>query len=378
MVESLAADHNLRIDRPGFEAERGRHADISRGTTEAADVFATGPLDTLKQRIPSRQRVRRLLDNRGRRAGHRHPRAEPAGRVGRGQRRNARWCSSSIERRSTASPAARSATPASIRGDRFPFQVVDTKKENDFILHVGHVAEGDSDGQRAGAAPRSTPTAARRSAAPTRRRTSCTTPCRRILGKHAQQAGSKVEPDRLRFDFANPEAVGRDRLRAIEEAVNLQRPRGRAGELVAHADRRRPGARRDGPLRREVSRHRPRGPDGRFLARALRRHASRQRGAGRAVQDHRRGVGRRRHAADHGAGRQGRARLRAPGRRDPGRAGRLAPRPAGQVGRASERPARGDQDAQETGQPAAAGSRLASHRRRLAGRRARRSPARPS
>ena len=40
------------------------------------------------------------------------------------------------------------------------------------------------------------------------------------LGKHAQQAGSKVEPDRLRFDFANPEAVGRDRLRAIEETVN--------------------------------------------------------------------------------------------------------------------------------------------------------------
>ena len=40
------------------------------------------------------------------------------------------------------------------------------------------------------------------------------------LGKHAQQAGSKVEPDRLRFDFANPEAVGRERLRAIEETVN--------------------------------------------------------------------------------------------------------------------------------------------------------------
>jgi alanyl-tRNA synthetase len=40
------------------------------------------------------------------------------------------------------------------------------------------------------------------------------------LGKHAQQAGSKVEPDRLRFDFSNPEAVGRDRLKKIEETVN--------------------------------------------------------------------------------------------------------------------------------------------------------------
>jgi alanyl-tRNA synthetase len=45
---------------------------------------------------------------------------------------------------------------------------------------------------------------------------------RNILGKHAQQAGSKVEPDRLRFDFANPEAVGRERSRAIEDAVNAK------------------------------------------------------------------------------------------------------------------------------------------------------------
>jgi alanyl-tRNA synthetase len=42
----------------------------------------------------------------------------------------------------------------------------------------------------------------------------------RHLGKHAQQAGSKVEPDRLRFDFANPEAVGKERLEAIENTVN--------------------------------------------------------------------------------------------------------------------------------------------------------------
>ena len=42
----------------------------------------------------------------------------------------------------------------------------------------------------------------------------------RHLGKHAQQAGQKVEPDRLRFDFANPEAVGKERLEQIEKTVN--------------------------------------------------------------------------------------------------------------------------------------------------------------
>ena len=49
VVESLATDHNLRIDVAGFELERGQHSAISRGTAEAADVFATGPLDALKK-----------------------------------------------------------------------------------------------------------------------------------------------------------------------------------------------------------------------------------------------------------------------------------------------------------------------------------------
>ena len=49
VVESLAADHNLRIDRPAFEAQQKEHSIVSRGTTEAAAVFSTGPLDALKQ-----------------------------------------------------------------------------------------------------------------------------------------------------------------------------------------------------------------------------------------------------------------------------------------------------------------------------------------
>src|SRR5262249_13392893 len=49
VVESLAADHNLRIDRPAFEAQQKDHSMVSRGTSEAAAVFSTGPLDVLKQ-----------------------------------------------------------------------------------------------------------------------------------------------------------------------------------------------------------------------------------------------------------------------------------------------------------------------------------------
>ncbi len=42
----------------------------------------------------------------------------------------------------------------------------------------------------------------------------------KFLGKHAQQQGSKVDDDWLRFDFANPSAVDRTTLVKIEEEVN--------------------------------------------------------------------------------------------------------------------------------------------------------------
>ncbi len=40
------------------------------------------------------------------------------------------------------------------------------------------------------------------------------------LGKHAQQQGSKVDDDWLRFDFANPGSVDRETLAKIEDDVN--------------------------------------------------------------------------------------------------------------------------------------------------------------
>jgi alanyl-tRNA synthetase len=43
---------------------------------------------------------------------------------------------------------------------------------------------------------------------------------RKVLGAHVQQKGSLVDNQRLRFDFAQPEPVGADRLREIEMLVN--------------------------------------------------------------------------------------------------------------------------------------------------------------
>jgi alanyl-tRNA synthetase len=45
---------------------------------------------------------------------------------------------------------------------------------------------------------------------------------RETLGEHAQQAGSLVAPDRLRFDFTNLEPVGAERIREIQAKVAHQ------------------------------------------------------------------------------------------------------------------------------------------------------------
>jgi alanyl-tRNA synthetase len=218
VTESLAVDHNLRVDMAEFKKAQEEFAVISRGTTEAAAVFATGPLDTLKK---SYHHGTEFLG---------YTTTEADGQVIGILEQNRLAESASAEggppvvlilNRSPfyGESGGQVGDTGEIRGERFTFKVSDTKKENDFTLHIGKVTEGTV---ALNTGVRATVDAPRREAI--RRAHSATHVLHHALhthlGKHAQQAGSKVEPDRLRFDFANPEAVGRDRLRAIEETVN--------------------------------------------------------------------------------------------------------------------------------------------------------------
>ena len=44
---------------------------------------------------------------------------------------------------------------------------------------------------------------------------------RDVQGEHAEQAGSLVAPDRLRFDFTRPRQVTPEQLRTIERITNV-------------------------------------------------------------------------------------------------------------------------------------------------------------
>jgi alanyl-tRNA synthetase len=101
------------------------------------------------------------------------------------------------------------------------FNVADTQKSGQAIVHFGLVEEGDLN---VGDDVEAIVDAERRQAI--RLNHSAThlmhAALRSVLGDHVQQKGSLVTPDKLRFDFSHLEGVSSDELQAIEDIVNEQ------------------------------------------------------------------------------------------------------------------------------------------------------------
>ena len=108
-----------------------------------------------------------------------------------------------------------------IVGSGFRFVVRDTQKDGSLLLHHGHLAEGQL---RTGTTVTARVDTARRQGI--RRAHSATHilhhALQKTLGSHAQQQGSKVDQDWLRFDFTNMAPVSADQLAAIEQDANAR------------------------------------------------------------------------------------------------------------------------------------------------------------
>ncbi|MEJ5253552.1 MAG: alanine--tRNA ligase, partial [Armatimonadota bacterium] len=106
-----------------------------------------------------------------------------------------------------------------IQGEHFAFEVRDTQKVGELILHVGTVTRGrvevDSavtariDSQRRWHIMRNHTATHLLHAA-----------LRQVLGSHVHQAGSLVAPDRLRFDFTHTSAMTDEEIAEVERLVN--------------------------------------------------------------------------------------------------------------------------------------------------------------
>ncbi|HZV00653.1 MAG TPA: alanine--tRNA ligase [Planctomycetota bacterium] len=106
----------------------------------------------------------------------------------------------------------------------FAFEVEDTQKAGDLVVHVGKWTEGGPQLAKAGAPVIAEIDHARRTLL---RKNHTGThllhwALREVLGPNATQQGSLVAPDRLRFDFTHGKPVGPDELAEIERLVNAK------------------------------------------------------------------------------------------------------------------------------------------------------------
>jgi alanyl-tRNA synthetase len=108
-----------------------------------------------------------------------------------------------------------------LAGSGTRFEVEDTVKRGAAHSHIGRIVEGSL---RPGDTVRATVDGVRRRAIALNHTAThlLHAALRKVLGTHVQQKGSRVAPDRLRFDFSHFEPVTQAQLTEIERLVNTQ------------------------------------------------------------------------------------------------------------------------------------------------------------
>jgi alanyl-tRNA synthetase len=216
LFESLAAEHNLAFDWEGYGKAMEEHGEAS-GKVQHTVMGAKGPIDSLKHALHSTEFL-----------GYDATEAEAVVKgIVAGQAPDDHLCDK-MEEINHADPVrvVLDRTPfygesggqvgdvGKLVGDGIEFEVIDTQKDGALFIHVGHLRKGVL---REGAKVKAIVDTGRRDGI--RRAHSATHilhyALQKNLGSHAQQQGSKVDNDWLRFDFTNLSAVEAEQLAKI-------------------------------------------------------------------------------------------------------------------------------------------------------------------
>ncbi len=216
LFEALAAEHNLAFDWEGYTKSMEEHGEVS-GKVQHTVMGAKGPIDSLKHALHSTEFLGyettkapavvkgiiagtppddHLCDTMEE-VGHENPLrvvldrtpfyGESGGQVG---------------------------DTGRLVGEGFEFEVSDTQKDGQLVIHIGHLLKGT---MSEGAKVEAIVDVERRDGI--RRAHSATHilhhALQQLLGTHAQQQGSKVDEDWLRFDFTNLSPVESEQLAKI-------------------------------------------------------------------------------------------------------------------------------------------------------------------
>lgn len=222
LLQTISAEQNFTFDWPGYREAMDQHA-IDSGAGQR-ELFQTGPLETLKEALretpfvgydatEATATVKGIITG----SGHKD---EDDGQLLSHLDRPADQEMRLVLNQSPfyGESGGQIGDTGTIRGDNFEFTVTDTQRHAGLIVHHGKLVRGEiHEGQTCTA---SVDTERRQALC---RAHSATHILHHALhnniGRHAEQQGSKVEADRLRFDFTNPKAIPDETLVQIEQDV---------------------------------------------------------------------------------------------------------------------------------------------------------------
>ncbi|MEW6354723.1 MAG: alanine--tRNA ligase [Planctomycetota bacterium] len=214
-TEQILADQGMTVDREGYEAELEEQRKRSKaGSAIASDIFGAGPLARIKE-------TARPTEFTG------YDSAVGEGKVV-GLIQDDKAVQEAREGEVTVlldqSPfygesGGQVGDTGKLVGDGVEIEITNAKKTEGYILHVGKITKGSV---KIGDALHAEVDADRRAAIKKNHTVTHLLhhALRQVLGKHAEQSGSLVAPDRLRFDFTHFSAVTPEELRKIEALVN--------------------------------------------------------------------------------------------------------------------------------------------------------------
>ena len=220
LFEALAAEHNLAFDWDGYAQAMEVHGEVS-GKVQHTVMGAKGPIDSLKHALHSTDFL-----------GYETTEAEGTVKgIVAGLPPDDRLCES-MEEQAHASEVrvvldrttfygesgGQVGDRGLLKGEGFVFEVTDTQKDGQLFIHHGHLTRGV---MREGDAVVVQVDTERRDSI--RRAHSAThilhQALQKHLGTHAQQQGSKVDVDWLRFDFTNLRPVTDEQLARVSADV---------------------------------------------------------------------------------------------------------------------------------------------------------------
>jgi alanyl-tRNA synthetase len=219
ITESILEDEGLTVDREGFDREMERQRIQAGAGAEKGDVFDTGFVGELKGFAPATEFTG--YETTASDATVLAVIADDA-LVDEAEASGAKDASIAVVLDRTpfyGEAGGQIGDSGTISGPDGAVEVLDTHRTAGYFLHVGRLTNGRI---RKGDRVTASVDADRRQAI---RRAHTAThllhyALRTVLGETAEQAGSLVAPDRLRFDFSHSGAVEPDQLERIEEIVN--------------------------------------------------------------------------------------------------------------------------------------------------------------